>query len=58
MVHYVCTGGCGSVSDVPAACTVIDCIKHEMLMSACHCTDGQHKEAFENPNRTGAEVGQ
>jgi hypothetical protein len=55
MVHYVCTGGCDGVSDHPAACEMKDCLKYEMLMTVCHCTDGQHAEAFANPNHTAAE---
>lgn len=55
MTHYVCTGGCGGVSEQPAACQMKDCIKYEQAMAVCHCTDGQHAEAFANPNRTGAE---
>ncbi len=55
MTHYVCTGGCDGVSDEPAACQLKGCIKYELPMAICHCTDGQHAEALANPNNTGAE---
>ena len=45
--HYVCTGGCGGVSQVPGVCQAPDCSKHNHQLVECNCTDGKHAEAFE-----------
>jgi hypothetical protein len=42
MTHYTCTGGCGTESEVPAACQDEDCLKEGQPMTACDCTDGEH----------------
>ncbi len=55
MSHYVCTGGCNGVSDQPGTCQMKDCIKFSLPLTACDCSDGQHAEAYENPNRTAEE---
>jgi hypothetical protein len=55
MGHYVCTGGCGMVSDVPGTCQANDCIKYHTPLTVCYCTDGAHQEAFENPNAIATE---
>lgn len=55
MIHYVCTGGCNAVSGYPGACQTQDCIKYEGMLAICHCEDGRHLEAYEHPERTGAE---
>ena len=49
-VHYVCTGGCNDVSDEPRTCQTKDCMKYHQPMTACHCEDGLHEEAFSHPN--------
>jgi hypothetical protein len=56
MIHYVCTGGCGGVSDHPQVCEAKTCIKLGKPLTVCHCTDGLHKEAFEQPNVTAEEI--
>ncbi len=50
MAHYICTGGCGGSSDDPGTCNNQSCMKYHQNLSACHCTDGQHEEAYEHPN--------
>jgi len=44
--HYVCTGGCGGVSDEPGTCQAENCKKHNQPLNECHCEDGEHGEAF------------
>ena len=50
MTHYVCTGGCGGVSEDPGTCNNKSCMKYHNFLSVCHCTDGRHAEALEHPN--------
>ena len=40
--HYVCTGGCGQVSDIPAKCTTRGCIRNRNPLTICHCRNGKH----------------
>lgn len=42
MVHYICTGGCGGVSDKPGVCQAALCPKHGQPLVVCDCTDGKH----------------
>ncbi len=46
MLHYICIGGCQSVSKEPGVCTVQDCslVGHPLL--ECNCIDGEHFGAF------------
>ena len=44
MTHYVCTGGCGGVSDNPGVCNAQNCSLNGKPLKACHCADGNHKE--------------
>jgi|GEM_PF-1862700 hypothetical protein len=46
MKHYVCTGGCGGVSDKPGVCQAPGCPKHQHPLIECSCTDNKHAEAF------------
>jgi hypothetical protein len=55
MAHYVCTGGCGEVSDYPGTCDAKNCIKYHLPLTLCHCEDGMHREALENPNISASE---
>ncbi|OGD32615.1 hypothetical protein A3C91_01995 [Candidatus Azambacteria bacterium RIFCSPHIGHO2_02_FULL_52_12] len=48
MTHYICTGGCGGVSDKPGVCQDENCPKHGMPLDQCGCTDGSHNGALEN----------
>ena len=52
MTHYVCTGGCGGVSETPGACQDGSCVLHGHPLTECNCTDGQHKEAFEKTDKS------
>lgn len=40
--HYICTGGCGGVSDKPGVCQAKDCSKHNHALEPCDCKDGKH----------------
>ncbi|MFA6365441.1 MAG: hypothetical protein WCW78_03510 [Candidatus Paceibacterota bacterium] len=42
MKHYICTGGCGGVSDKPGVCQTKICPKHGKPLEECDCTDGKH----------------
>lgn len=53
MPHYVCTGGCGGVSETVGACQTEGCAKHNQPLVECNCTDGQHAEAL---GKAGAEA--
>ena len=46
MLHYICIGGCQSVSKEPGVCTVQECslVGHPLL--ECNCIDGEHFGAF------------
>ena len=40
--HYICTGGCGGVSDKPGVCQAEGCPKHGHILESCDCADGKH----------------
>jgi len=42
MEHYICTGGCGGVSETPGSCQAEDCQKHGEALTSCNCEDGKH----------------
>lgn len=44
--HFVCTGGCGGVSESPGTCQATDCPDHGQPLKECNCTDGLHSEAI------------
>lgn len=46
MTHYVCTGGCGGVSEKPGSCQTESCSLYGKPLVECNCADGQHAEAF------------
>jgi hypothetical protein len=46
MSHYVCTGGCGGVSETPGVCQAESCSLHNQPLKECNCTDGKHEEVF------------
>ncbi|OGZ07084.1 MAG: hypothetical protein A3C93_01660 [Candidatus Lloydbacteria bacterium RIFCSPHIGHO2_02_FULL_54_17] len=43
MTHYICTGGCGGVSEKEGTCQAITCPKHGVPLTACDCADGKHE---------------
>jgi len=46
-MHYVCTGGCGMVTDqADAVCQMESCPMHGHQVVPCNCTDGQHAEVM------------
>ena len=40
--HYICTGTCKGVSDIPGVCQDASCVKHEQQLTSCECEDGKH----------------
>mgnify|MGYP001602916131 FL=1 len=42
--HYICTGGCGGVSETPGVCQAKDCPDHGQPLKDCGCADGKHSE--------------
>jgi len=46
MPHYVCTGGCGAVSDTPGTCQANGCPLYQHPFVECNCTDGNHEEVL------------
>ena len=47
MKHYVCTGECRGVSDVPKSCEASGCHKKGVPLVPCECGDEKHDEVFE-----------
>jgi hypothetical protein len=41
-IHYVCTGGCGLVSNEPGKCTTAGCYRHRNPLTECKCKNGKH----------------
>lgn len=42
MLHYICTGDCGGVSEHPGNCQDKNCPKYGAPLEACQCEDGMH----------------
>src|SRR3989344_3060982 len=42
MIHYICTGGCGGVSETPGVCQAELCPLPGKPLVSCDCTDGKH----------------
>ena len=40
--HYICTGGCGGVSETTGVCQAEDCPDHGKPLKECGCSDGKH----------------
>lgn len=40
--HYICTGGCGAISETLGSCQDENCTKHGQAFIECDCTDGKH----------------
>jgi len=55
MTHYICTGGCGGVSENPGVCQTEDCPKHEQPLDECNCEDNKHYGRQEEKNTKPAE---
>ncbi len=49
MIHYICTGGCGGVSDKPGTCQAETCPKHGMPLDRCECKDKKHEVKAKQP---------
>lgn len=46
IVHFVCIGGCGLVSDIQRKCATPGCWRARNPLGECDCTDGKHVEFF------------
>ena len=47
-MHYICTGGCGGVSETPGGtCQAPDCADHGQPLKDCQCSDGSHASSME-----------
>ena len=60
MVHYICTGGCGGVSETPGVCQTEGCSLHGEALKECNCEDGKHEALVEkeaDPSEKTEEVG-
>lgn len=51
--HYICTGGCGGVSDKPGVCQTEGCADYQKPLRECHCEDGLHEQVKEQEAETG-----
>jgi hypothetical protein len=40
--HYVCTGGCGFVSQTPSTCPTRGCIRNRNPLTICRCRNNKH----------------
>lgn len=50
--HYVCTGGCLTVSATPGKCRVSTCPRLRNPLTICHCDDGKHGDLlYKNSTR-------
>ncbi|OGL67636.1 hypothetical protein A3B21_01435 [Candidatus Uhrbacteria bacterium RIFCSPLOWO2_01_FULL_47_24] len=52
MTHYICTGGCGGVSEEIGTCQTETCDNWGEPLEECNCTDGTHQ------NKEGEEEGE
>lgn len=43
MSHYICTGGCGGVSEEAGVCQSEGCVKNSQPMTECNCSDSMHE---------------
>jgi len=52
--HYICTGGCGGVSETPGVCQAEGCADYGKDLKECSCTDGFHGQGTEqDPDESG-----
>ena len=42
--HYVCTGGCGFVSEDGGRCKIGDCYRYRNPLTTCNCKNNKHKD--------------
>ena len=45
-VHYVCSGGCGFVSNTPGKCYTPGCYRFRNPLTECQCKDGMHQDVI------------
>ncbi|PIR79970.1 MAG: hypothetical protein COU25_02660 [Candidatus Levybacteria bacterium CG10_big_fil_rev_8_21_14_0_10_35_13] len=41
-IHYVCTGGCGLVTNESGKCTSRGCVRNRNPLVVCKCKNGKH----------------
>jgi len=56
MPHYICSGGCGAVSDHPGICQANVCEKHDQPFTECDCIDKDHLDKLEKKEEGKSEV--
>lgn len=44
--HYVCTGGCKTVSEKSGKCHVRGCPRYRNPLTKCECKDEKHGDLF------------
>jgi len=44
MKHYICTGGCKGVSEVPGTCQMESCPLYTHPLTECDCANGLHND--------------
>ncbi|MES2023672.1 MAG: hypothetical protein V4439_03230 [Patescibacteria group bacterium] len=54
--HFICTGGCNGVSNMPGVCNAKDCPKHGQPLMECKCEDGKHEGALSKCENCGHRV--
>jgi hypothetical protein len=42
MSHFICTGGCGGISEIEGVCEAQFCSKEGQVLTKCDCVDGSH----------------
>jgi len=47
IMHYVCIGTCGGVSEKAGDCRAASCPMHDKPLVECGCEDGRHEEVFD-----------
>ena len=47
MTHYICTGGCRTVSDKEGVCEVATCPNVGKPLESCDCGQGNHYGKFD-----------
>ncbi|MBI2552771.1 hypothetical protein HYW17_05735 [Candidatus Uhrbacteria bacterium] len=55
MSHFICTGGCGGVSEMPGMCKAEECPFYAEELTECNCEDGEHRRGGEEEGEKNAE---
>ncbi len=55
VIHFVCTGTCGGVSERVGNCQAESCPKHGQPLEVCNCVDDKHAEVKDKKPSSGSE---